>query len=162
MNQVSSYITNFIQPSNELNEIEVKLEKYEIKVLKILYLKESKHSPNVSEDETNETYSVQLPELNAFTYTEEELAAAYLTLFFKGKLTQSALSVTIELANITSSVKLPTSFDGLVNKIIKKNPKNKERNLDYDKTWFCGYCIKLTTVLERDRFQRECINCGSR
>jgi hypothetical protein len=90
------------------------------------------------------------------------LAAAYLTLFFKGKLTQSALSVTIELANITSSVKLPTSFDGLVNKIIKKNPKNKERNLDYDKTWFCGYCIKLTTVLERDRFQRECINCGSR
>ena len=41
-----------------------------------------------------------------------------------------------QLANITSSVKLPTSFDGLVNKIIKKNPKNKERNLDYDKTWF--------------------------
>ncbi len=40
-NQESSYITNFIQLIIELNEIEVKLEKYVIKVLKILYLKES-------------------------------------------------------------------------------------------------------------------------
>jgi hypothetical protein len=90
------------------------------------------------------------------------LAAAYLTLFFKGKFTQRALSATIELGNLTSPVKLPTSFDGLVNKITKNNAHKHERNHDYDKTWFCGYCIKSTSVLERDRFQRECINCGSR
>jgi hypothetical protein len=67
------------------------------------------------------------------------LAAAYLTLFFKGKLTQRALSATIELGNLTSPVKLPTSFDGFVNKITKNDAHKHERNHDYDKTWFCGH-----------------------
>ena len=88
--------------------------------------------------------------------TREELAAAYLTLFFKGKLTQSALSTAIELSNIKSSIKLPTSFDGLLNIITKK------KNLvEYEKTWFCGYCLKLIGRLD-NRFQRACSNCNTR
>ena len=68
--------------------------------------------------------------LQSNNITVVELAAAYLTLFFKGKLTQTALSAAIELSNITSTIKLPTTFDGLVNKII--NSKTI-LNSNYDK-----------------------------
>jgi hypothetical protein len=61
--------------------------------------------------------------------TREELAAAYLTLFFKGKLTQSSLSTAIELSNITSPIKLPTNFDGLLNIITKKKHRSNIKNL---------------------------------
>jgi hypothetical protein len=60
--------------------------------------------------------------------TREELAAAYLTLFFKGKLTQSSLSTAIELSNITPPIKLRTNFDGLLN-IIKKKKTSIEYNI---------------------------------
>ncbi len=69
--------------------------------------------------------------------TREELAAAYLTLFFKGKLTQSSLSTAIELSNITSPIKQPKNFDGLLNIITKK-----KTSIEYKKTWF------LWTLLE--------------
>jgi len=72
--------------------------------------------------------------------TREELAAAYLTLFFKGKLTQSSLSTAIELSNITSPIKQPKNFDGLLNIITKK-----KTSIEYKKTWFCGHCLKLIT-----------------
>jgi hypothetical protein len=45
----------------------------------------------------------------------EELGAAYLTFFFKAKLTQTGLSCAIELFNITSPIQLPASFDCLIN-----------------------------------------------
>ena len=78
------------------------------------------------------------------------MAAAYLTLFFKGKFTQSALSTAIELSNISSPIKLPTSFDGLLNLIT-----NKKTLVEYEKTWFCGYCLKSFLRLD-NRFQRLC------
>jgi hypothetical protein len=47
--------------------------------------------------------------------TREELAAAYLTAFFEGKITQSALTEFLQISNATNDIKLPTRFDGLVN-----------------------------------------------
>lgn len=50
--------------------------------------------------------------------SREDLVAAYLTAFFDGRITQSALSNFLCISNITSEVKLPTSFDGLINLLI--------------------------------------------
>ena len=88
--------------------------------------------------------------------TKDELAAAYLTLFFDAKVTQTALATTIKLFNITSSIKLPSSFDGLLNILV-----NKSDLLDFKKTWFCGCCLKLITALE-NRSQRLCSKCNTR
>ncbi len=73
-------------------------------MLKILLIKSEEHFHNEYDDENNETDSVQFPDLNSINYTAEELAAAYLTVFFKGKLTQRALSATIELGNLISPI----------------------------------------------------------
>ena len=61
-----------------------------------------------------------------------------------------------ELANVTSSIKLPSSFDGLLNILV-----NKKDLIDYNKTWFCGYCLKHFQVLE-NRLQRSCSKCNTR
>jgi hypothetical protein len=45
---------------------------------------------------------------------KEELAATYLTGFYDCNLTLSGLSTIIILSNITSGIKLPTNFDGLI------------------------------------------------
>jgi hypothetical protein len=79
-----------------------------------------------------------------------------LTLFFDAKITQMALKKIIQLANITSKIKLPTSFDGLLNILIKK-----ESLIDYDKSWFCGNCLKSISILE-NRLQRSCSKCNTR
>ena len=86
--------------------------------------------------------------------SREEQAAAYLTLFFKGKLTQTALATAIELSNITSSVKIPTSFDGLLNII-----SNKANLAEYDTTWYCGFCLICIPDKDLPAFQRECSVC---
>lgn len=88
--------------------------------------------------------------------TKEELAAAYLTLFFESKITQEALTTIIKLSNITSAIKLPTSFDGLLNILT-----NKDILVDYQKSWFCGNCLKHISSLE-SRLQRICLKCNTR
>jgi hypothetical protein len=80
-----------------------------------------------------------------------------LTLFFKGKLTQTALATSIELSNITSSVQLPKSFDGLLNIISKKANLPK-----YDKNWYCGFCLICIPEKNFPAFQRECSVSDSR
>jgi len=84
--------------------------------------------------------------INKPDVTKEKLAAAYLTVFY---LTQSGLSTIIKLSNITSGIKLPTNFDGLLNLLTKK------KLIDYEKRYFCGRCLILLTDLQH-RSQRAC------
>jgi len=88
--------------------------------------------------------------------TREELAAAYLAAFFNGKTTQSSIKDFLQLSNITSNIKLPTTFDGLVKLLIKE-----QLNFIELKSWFCGTCLKKIPKL-KDRFQRECDICKSK
>jgi hypothetical protein len=94
---------------------------------------------------------------NAFNNKEiskEELAAAYLVAFFNGTITQSALKDFVSLSNITSEIKLPSSFDGLAKVLMNEN-----RVYDYQKKWFCGVCLTTFEKLD-DRFQRSCKKCN--
>ena len=88
--------------------------------------------------------------------TEEELAAAYLAAFFNGKTTQSSIKDFLQLSNISSNVKLPTSFDGLVKVLTGEKPK-----FMHSKSWFCNICKKQVKKLT-NRFQRECETCKSK
>jgi DNA-directed RNA polymerase subunit RPC12/RpoP len=93
--------------------------------------------------------------INKPDVTKEELAAAYLTVFYDCNLTQSGLSTIIKLSNITSGIKLPTNFDGLLNLLTKK------KLIDYEKRYFCGRCLILLTDLQH-RSQRACSACKTR
>jgi len=90
--------------------------------------------------------------------TKEELAAAFLANFYKGRTSQESLSDYLNLNNIHAAVKLPTTFDGLSKLLMKKTKISKK--LEYEKTWFCDTCLKSTTRLENS-YQRNC-SCNSR
>ena len=87
---------------------------------------------------------------------KEDLAAAYLAAFYNGRTSQQSLSDYLKLSNIYSPIKLPTTFNGLKS-LISKNTDN----LPYEKSWFCGTCLKHITELTH-RLQRECENCKTR
>jgi hypothetical protein len=93
--------------------------------------------------------------INKPDVTKEELAAAYLTVFYDCNLTQSGLSTIIKLSNITSGIKLPTNFDRLLNLLTKK------MLIDYEKRYFCGLCLLLLTDLQHPS-QRACSACKTR
>lgn len=85
--------------------------------------------------------------------TAEELASAYLVAFFNGSITQKALKDFITLSNISSDIKLPSSFDGLAKLLMKS-----EHTKNYTKSWFCGVCLTTFDNLN-NRFQRSCEKC---
>jgi len=117
-------------------------------------------SPNplevISQTETGMNNQKQLDQddlhdiLQDENITKEELAAAYLTAFYQCGPTQRTLTNFSQLHNISSPLKLPTSFSCLTN-IIDKSFED----LSYIKFWYCGTCIKIFYQL-KNRFQREC------
>ena len=64
-----------------------------------------------------------------------------------------ALKDFITLSNITSNIKLPSSFDGLAKLLMKS-----EQTKIYTKSWFCGVCLTTFNNLD-NRFQRSCEKC---
>ena len=64
-----------------------------------------------------------------------------------------ALKDFITLSNITSNIKLPSSFDGLSKLLMKSDLKEI-----YTKSWFCGVCLTSFNNLD-NRFQRSCEKC---
>jgi hypothetical protein len=86
----------------------------------------SEASPNplevISQTETDMNYQEQLDQddlhdiLQDENITKEELAAAYLTAFYQCGPTQRTLTNFLQLHNISSPIKLPTSFSGLTKK----------------------------------------------
>ena len=84
---------------------------------------------------------------------KEELSAAYLAAFYNCGPTQRTLTDFLQLHNISSSIKLPTTFSGLINVI-----DESFNALSYKKSWYCGTCMKKLDELN-NRFQRECGIC---
>ena len=102
--------------------------------------------------------------LNEITQmTKEELAASYLASFYSGNKTQSGLTDDLQLSNIRSEaenspVRLPTTFNGLAQTLLK-------HKLDFikKKIWYCNNknCLKSFEKLD-NRLQRECEKCKTR
>lgn len=88
--------------------------------------------------------------------SREDLAAAYLTGFFDGRITQSTVSNFLSISNITSEVKLPTSFDGLINLLIGTANYKK-----FKKAYYCSNCLSTIETLN-SRYQRVCEKCFKR
>ncbi len=75
---------------------------------------ESENENDNQNDDSNEEIN---EELNSFILnkeiSKEELEAAYLAAFYNGATTQKTLTDFLQLSNLVSSVKLPTTFTGL-------------------------------------------------
>ena len=98
--------------------------------------------------------SMNLNELN-----KQELVVAILTVFYKGKLTQTALRLILKLINIVSPIKVPTTFDGLKGVLME----NEQKELSFNKTFYCDMCFTKSNVKEMEnRFERACNKCKSR
>jgi len=88
--------------------------------------------------------------------TEEALAAAYLSAFYNGRTTQSSLADYLKLSNLTSQIKLPTTFNGLRNLVM-----GNHEQLTYSKSWYCSNCMKIYDKLSNSH-QRLCTVCNTR
>jgi hypothetical protein len=99
---------------------------------------------------------------NAFEHQSQEeinkndLACAYLTAFFSGRTSQTSLSDFLKLSNVTSTIKLPTSFNGLRDIIM-----SEKQILTHEKSWHCINCMKTFDKLNH-RLQRTCSNCKTK
>jgi hypothetical protein len=107
---------------------------------------------NQSDESLDELVSV----LRSNEMSKEDLAAVHLAAFYDSKMTQSGLTTFLQLSNISSNIKLPTTFDGLVRILTEDKPKPVD-----SKSWFCGVCLKNVTNL-KNRFQRECETCKAK
>ena len=73
-----------------------------------------------SEDDDNDDHTIMEDAVDP-TYTQEDVAFAMLTLFFSGKITQTALETCVKLFNILTGKKLPQEFEDLLKIIMKTN-----------------------------------------
>jgi hypothetical protein len=121
-------------------------------------------------DENEDDYSINDENDDSFTESDidlnlnetgavnkEELAAAFLASFYSGRTTQTSLKDYLELSNIYSSIKLPTSFDGLSNILFK----NKKKFI-HKKIWYCGVCLKKFSNEQIKNRTRSCETCKTR
>lgn len=92
----------------------------------------------------------------ATTKSECVLAAALLTLFFYGNMTQKCFNMLLKLVNIISAIKVPTTYDRLLPLLAVKNEKIL---IDYKKRFYCETFYK--SFDQSDRFQRGCTICKS-
>jgi hypothetical protein len=87
---------------------------------------------------------------------EYELAVAMMTLFFKTKMTQTALSLNIKFFNmISTDLKLPANFDSVA-KIISKD---KQDYICYETKYFCERCQQETRIDQKRKKERVCDIC---
>ena len=118
----------------------------------------NKYNNNSNDDDEEDDFISELT--NAYQSDEEinqkDLASAYLSAFYSGRTTQSSLSDYLKLSNITSQIKLPTSFNGLRDIVMGKNEL-----LTYSKSWYCKNCVKTFQTLD-SRHQRLCKFCSTR
>ena len=76
---------------------------------------------NEDKDENEETHNILLNHIAKDTeITKQELSAAYLSAFYSGSITQESLTTFLQLHNIHSPIKIPTSFSNLTN-VLSKN-----------------------------------------
>jgi hypothetical protein len=112
------------------------------------------------EDEDDDNLSNELSAIldDQQKITKDELAAAFLAVFFDSNMTKKALSSFVALSNLISSVKLPKKFDQLRNILFSKQ---QIENYKPEKTWFCPVCLNTYDRL-RDQYARSCPSCKTR
>ena len=87
------------------------------------------------------------------SHSLEESAAALLSFYLSGKLTQSALKTASELIKaFCPDIHLPSSVDECISILYK--------NVAYKKTYYCKQCNKAITSLRNDIKQRRCQDCN--
>jgi hypothetical protein len=112
---------------------------------------------NYSDDYVNDDLLHDLVEaVSSDEINEKDLATAFLAAFFNGRTTQDSLSDYLTLSNFTSTLKLPTSFNGLSNMVL-----GKHNTLKYEKSFFCNVCRKQLKSPNND-ILRACPTCKSR
>lgn len=129
----------------------------------------SSQSPIIIDDFTDEGDETLIQEpyqdksFQEPTYNKDEVAFAILTLFFSGKMTQTALETCVKLFNILTGQKLPQEFEDLL-KILMKNDDNKGENSckNFVKKYHCPTCEVDIEVSRDNRYQRICKNCNTR
>ena len=110
------------------------------------------NNDELQEDELNQ-------ELNqVFKYgvdSEEVISAVLLTVFFIGRLTQSAFAITLSAFSLLSNTYIPKSFDTLA-ACLNKDGYNDA----FEKLFYCDLC-QISLQKLNTRFERRCI-CGTR
>jgi len=110
-----------------------------------------------SEIDIESDQNVEFADIASTAINKEELAAAFLASFYSGRTTQASLKDYLELSNIYSNIKLPTSFDGLANILFE----NKKKFI-HKKIWYCGVCLKKFEKNHVNQNSRTCETCKTR
>ena len=118
---------------------------------------EDDHSINNKSYDSSSESDIDLNLNETGAVNKEELAAAFLASFYSGRTTQTSLKDYLELSNIYSSIKLPTSFDGLSNILFE----NKKKFI-HKKIWYCGVCLKKFSNEQIKNRTRSCETCKTR
>lgn len=107
------------------------------------------------EKETDSIFNQLYDSFNEDIISQSDLAAGYLAAFFHGRTSQKSISDYLRLSNLTSIVKLPESFNGLRN-LLMKNENKKTHNAKY----FCNKCMVI--IPNENKIVRYCQNCKSK
>jgi len=107
----------------QLNQVRKYLKSWNFNTFNIINIIkiQAGHDINILSDQSDDDSDYSTYLINKPDVTKEELAAAYLTVFYDCNLTQFGLSTIFKLSNITSGIKLPTNFDGLLNLLTSLN-----------------------------------------
>jgi hypothetical protein len=90
---------------------------------------------------------------SSFNY--EELCAAFICLYFSAGLNKSQFAKVLEFSSITTSEKIPKSFNECTNTLLTKFGEK----IIIDKNWYCSKCKDF--VILKDQYQRTCLICGN-
>jgi DNA-directed RNA polymerase subunit RPC12/RpoP len=120
--------------------------------IKIVYPNDKRVMNDEDEDENDDSIALLLSNDNINEY---DLACGFLAAFFNGNITQASISDFLKLSNIHSPIKLPTSFDGLLNLLSKKTSGH---HLKPNKMYYCSDCSS-TAESNGSKGPRNCVNC---
>ena len=101
-----------------------------------------------SNDDNQKLFEMNLNE----EHSKEDLAAAALSFFFAGKMTQEHFSKCMKFFNLTSKIKIPTTFSSL-----KKLITDQAESISFEKQLFCKNCNEH---VQYKRYKRNCEHCN--
>ena len=91
------------------------------------------------------------------TFNQTDLYAAFLSLFFSSKLSQSSFSIVVGFVKLISDLQVPKNFDDCGNTFLKLV---NDKAIKSSKIWFCLECNKKVELTQSR--QRMCNICCTR
>ena len=133
-------------PQNEFTNVDIYIDH----VVNMIY-EDDVLIVNESDDDTSEeTFMIEGNDTN-----KTELCAAALAFYFSGRMAQEHFSIAIKFFNLSSSIKLPTSFDYVKNAICSDNDL-----ITFEKKYFCSKCSQEYKL--EQRYQPAFVICSSK